>query len=821
MRISKQILAIVFTICGITTNLSALPSVAAEKITFFVPIFGEFQISVEDLAVFAEEGEITPQLAYYANRLDPKTLEQLRKILQTRIAVEPIAVYRLTNTPIGEDFLQRLGNLIYTHPERNGLFAIRAALIQASIEPEGLTPINFLRHFPTTEIQLNTDLIFSLVKEAENFFQYKDTSVEAIALQAQEEIITQRNLDLSTAPDLSQQGEYLVNKRAITFSINDIRQTNKGFTGDYQLNLDIYAPESFNEPAPLVIIAHGLGSERSEFAYLAEHLASYGYIVVVPEHIGSDGSYQQAYLQGEVSVGFSPLEFYSRPRDITHLLDELEQHPDYQQKINWTQIGILGHSLGGTTALLTSGAPLNLARLADVCTPDYFSLNISILLQCRASRLPPGEYDFQDKRIKAVAVFNPVTSSVLGIESLEQIDIPTLIMGGTMDLVAPYIDEQMHPFLWLNTSNKYLATIVNGSHSFGHLDQNDANILGVNTFLKTPRPDLGRKYLKSLSLGFFEAHIKDRPEAINYLTSGYAKKISNPELPLHLITSLRPEQLELSYGDTLPISPIQEKLVLAKPQQKRNVLAEIKQSGILKIAIRQDALPFGNYQGGQWTGYCADLATTFSDQLSQKLDVPIKVAITQSTLSTRFDLVEQGVVHLECGPNSIVSNREEIVFSDPFFVSGTRFLVNNNRELQLDPNSSLEGIKIGVSGSTTTAKFLEQKYPDANIIVFKNENTTSRGIKAVKNGDIDAFFSDGVLLTGEIDSQGWDRKNYQIIPENPLTCDYYGLILPQGDQQWQNIVNLFLRDRTADKVFDRWLINYYDQTVADLDYCQN
>ncbi|WP_186375856.1 alpha/beta hydrolase [Hyella patelloides] len=827
MRVSKLILdiaklslGIAFTSCGIVATFKPLPVTAAEKITFSLSFLGEFSLSVEDMEIFAKKGEITSEFAYYANFLDKKTLQQLRQILQTSFAVEPITVYRLTNMPMGEDFLRRLGNIIYTHPQRNGLYAIRAALILAAGEPEGLTAINFLRHFPTDEMQLNTDLIFAIVKEAESFFRYKDTSIKAIAEQAQQEINSQTRPDFANLPDLRQPGQYQVSQETLTFPIDDLRQTAVGFAGAYDLNVDIYAPKGLTSSAPLAIIAHGLGSQRSDFAYLAEHLASHGYIVAIPEHAGSSSNYQEAFLRGEVNVDVSPFEFYSRPRDITHLLDRLEQHPDYQKLINWSQIGVLGHSFGGTTALITSGAPVNLARVKDVCDSDLFTLNVSLFLQCRANNLPPGEYDLQDDRIKAVVALNPVTSSVLGIESMQQINIPTLIVGGTMDFVAPFIPEQAHPFLWLTTPDKYLATMVNGSH-FSTI--NEENIAGINDFLKGFRPDLGRDYLKALTLAFFEAHIKDSSEYQSYLTAAYAENISNPELPLHLIQSLTPEQLELAYGDTPPTSPIPEPIVAVASEQNRDILAEIKQTGTLKVAMRTDAAPFGYTDHSDLTGFCADLAVAFGDRLTQELNTstPIKVVKIPSSVLNRFELVEKETVHLECGPNSIVSDREEVVFSDPFFSSGTRFLVNQDNAINLDLDSQLEGTRLGVLEATTTKQFLQQNYPNAEIVSFESADGRSKAIQAVRDGYLDAFVSDRVLLTGEIDRQGLGRENYQAIPEQPLTCDYYGLILPQGDSQWRNTINTFLHEHAAEQVFDQWLENYYPQAISDLDYCQN
>ncbi|MEM7594334.1 MAG: transporter substrate-binding domain-containing protein, partial [Cyanobacteria bacterium P01_A01_bin.83] len=316
---------------------------------------------------------------------------------------------------------------------------------------------------------------------------------------------------------------------------------------------------------------------------------------------------------------------------------------------------------------------------------------------------------------------------------------------------------------------------------------------------------------------------RDRDQYRSYLTAGYGEKISNPELPLHLISSLSAKQLELAYGGTPPTLPIPEALVAEKPIQERNILAEISQTGMLKVAMRIDAAPFGYISDGKLAGYCSDFADALSDRLTEELDAPrpIKVETITSSISNRFELVEQEQAHLECGPNSIVSDRPGIVFSDPFFSSGTRFLVNSGEVSQLDLNSSLEGTKLGVLDASTSKKFLQQRYPDAEIVAFDRQDAKVRGIQAVKNGDIDALVSDGVLLTGAIDRRGMDQANYQVIPQNPLTCDYYGLILPQGDPQWRNTINNFIHNRASKPAFDRWLGNYYDQAIADLDYCQN
>ena len=71
------------------------------------------------------------------------------------------------------------------------------------------------------------------------------------------------------------------------------------------------------------------------------------------------------------------------------------------------------------------------------------------------------------------------------------------------------------------------------------------------------------------------------------------------------------------------------------------------------------------------------------------------------------------------------------------------------------------------------------------------------------------------------------KKNYGfqsrrgLIPEQPLTCDLYGLILPKGESKWNGLVNDFL-DRDRVKNIDKvWLGDYSERALADADYCLN
>lgn len=40
-------------------------------------------------------------------------------------------------------------------------------------------------------------------------------------------------------------------------------------------------------------------------------------------------------------------------------------------------------------------------------------------------------------------------------------------------------------------------------------------------------------------------------------------------------------------------------------------------------------------------------------------------------------------------------------------------------------------------------------------------------------------------------------NNYQIVPQFPLACDFYGLLIPKEDPQWNDLVNEFIIVQTG------------------------
>lgn len=526
----------------------------------------ERSISVDALETYAKTGEIEDDLAVYAQYADPKALAELREVLVAPIPLSAVAISQFLYTSQGEALLRRLSEVIQTETRHPGFFALRSALILAADRPGGLTLLNFLQQFPTEGIRINLASSLEIAREVEALVDDTNKATAAIVNQARLEA-TSSIPPVGRPLTLRRRGEFGVDQRPLTLQdltrlTGQLDATGNPVRKERTLEVDLYIPQAAGAratalyPAPVIVISHGLGSDRKTFAYLADYLASYGFVVAVPEHPGSNAGQIQALLSGRATEVTEPGEFIDRPLDIKFLLDQLERRsqsePWLRGRLDLNNVGIVGQSFGGYTALALAGAPLNFGLIEPSC-PDNSSYNISLLLQCRAENITRRQTNLSDPRIKAAIAINPVDSIVFGEAGLSQIQIPLMMITANADTVAPALAEQIRPFTWLTTPNKYLALIENATH-FSALDDSSSNSEPVP--LPSPvvgaEPSLAQTYVKALSVAFFKTHLTNQSDFRPYLTASYAANLSRNPLPLSLVQSFTAEQLTQALSGEAP-----------------------------------------------------------------------------------------------------------------------------------------------------------------------------------------------------------------------------------------------------------------------------
>jgi predicted dienelactone hydrolase len=527
----------------IPTLLSATPSLAAEHIYISYGVL-ERSISVNSLEIYARQGKIEDDLLAYTAYATPEQLQRLRTVLLSRADVSPVILSRFLYTSQGEALLRRLGELIQTGSRQTGFLAIRSALILAADDPEGLTPLNVLRKFPVSGIRIDVERTLAAVQQLEQLINQSNEATATIERLSAIEAASNSLQNFSRLADLRRSGQYVPDK--VTIPLEDLNR-NRSFKAD------IYFPASTTGalppmPAPLIVISHGLGSDRTTYGYLANHLASYGFAVAVIEHPGSNAEQLQALIEGRANEVNEPSEFIDRPLDIKFLLDDLaariRSNSQFRGRIDLQRVGIIGQSLGAYTALVLGGATINLPKLQQDCSPNMSSFNLSLLLQCRALKLPQPLPDLQDNRIKAIIAINPIGSSLLGETGFGTIRLPTMMVSGTADTVAPSLLEQIIPFTWLTTPNRYLLLIRRATHFSTLGDPIPGNpTVDLPPEIIGPERGLARRYLEAISVAFFKTYVANDSNYRPYLGAGYVRYISQDRLPVNLVRSLTPTDL--------------------------------------------------------------------------------------------------------------------------------------------------------------------------------------------------------------------------------------------------------------------------------------
>lgn len=534
-----------------TAVCTAAPAWGAERIyVTYGPL--EESVPVESLALFAKEGKIDSNLDGFAQYVKKAQLAEIRSALQAKAEISHVTIAQFLYTPQGEVLLKRLGRVIQTKARQPGFYAIRAALILAASDSEGLTILNVLRKFPTYGIRIDIARGLGIANELTSLINRSNQTIAGVVKLSEAQAALEPAIPPAEMLQPQLPGPYTWKKSSVTLTSPNRPRT---------FDMDIYLPQGSPQPAPVVVISHGLGSDRLSFQYLAKHLASYGFAVAVPEHPGSNAQQIQDLVTGRASQLAEPAEFVNRPLDIKDLLDYLTKlsltDPAYQGQLDLQRVGVIGQSFGGYTALALAGAGINFGQLDKDCGVENDSWNLSLLLQCRARGLERNQYNFGDPRIKAAIAVNPIVSSILGETNLSKIQIPVMLIAGSADTVAPALLEQIQPFTWLTSPNKYLVLMNNGTH-FSTIEDSPQSLFLPPPEVIGPEPVLARRYLSGLSLAFMESYLNNKSNFRPYLEPSYGLSISRDTLGLRILRSLTPQQLQqfrLSPPPRIPASP--------------------------------------------------------------------------------------------------------------------------------------------------------------------------------------------------------------------------------------------------------------------------
>ncbi|MFO0977248.1 MAG: hypothetical protein U0996_12670 [Planctomycetaceae bacterium] len=219
----------------------------------------------------------------------------------------------------------------------------------------------------------------------------------------------------------------------------------------------IYAPRA-GDKLPIIVFSHGLGGSRDGYSYLGRHWAKNGFVVIHPEHEGSDRDLLErgagaGNLKKLEQAAADPRNAINRAQDIRFVITQMIEKVQpgatdstsvLKGRLNTSKIGMAGHSFGANTTMLVSGLQSGL-------------------------RIQLAESQKDARIVAAVAMSIPVNR--VDPESLdrmyEDVRIPVLHMTGTndsspIDLHGP--ETRRLPFDHSYNSDRTLILFTDGDH---------------------------------------------------------------------------------------------------------------------------------------------------------------------------------------------------------------------------------------------------------------------------------------------------------------------------------------------------------------------
>lgn len=176
--------------------------------------------------------------------------------------------------------------------------------------------------------------------------------------------------------------------------------------GPYDMSLSINAPVK-EGIYPLVMISHGTGGSPLVYRTLAHYLASHGFIVGLPEHPFNN--------RNDNSLENTIDNLKNRPKHLKIAIDWFFSHEEFKQHLKPNALTVIGHSMGGYTALaLAGGKPTSFARESI----DGNEHEIDVV---------------SDSRIKALVLLAPATVWFRYPGALDNVTAPILMITAEKD----------------------------------------------------------------------------------------------------------------------------------------------------------------------------------------------------------------------------------------------------------------------------------------------------------------------------------------------------------------------------------------------------
>lgn len=272
------------------------------------------------------------------------------------------------------------------------------------------------------------------------------------------------------------------------------------------------------ERFPLVAFSHGNGGTRFQSIFYCEHLASHGYVVVAPDHLGNTFYGWDDALTQRSAV--------DRPLDISYVITQMLRLSRVGQEpvpgtLDPERIGMTGHSFGGFTTLVIAGAQLDMdaARAACAGGDDLACGAVDYAEELFGAGL--DWLDLSDPRVSVAIPQTPGIYDYFGDEGLSTIFTATAEMASLDDGILPYDEEAAPIYQALPGPKAFMTLNFRGHYAYSSIWDVRPFARTCDSYADCPDRDPSHEVVNTLATAFLGTYLKGEAAWAPWLDGAY------------------------------------------------------------------------------------------------------------------------------------------------------------------------------------------------------------------------------------------------------------------------------------------------------------
>jgi glutamate/aspartate transport system substrate-binding protein len=242
--------------------------------------------------------------------------------------------------------------------------------------------------------------------------------------------------------------------------------------------------------------------------------------------------------------------------------------------------------------------------------------------------------------------------------------------------------------------------------------------------------------------------------------------------------------------------------------QEIDTLEKIKATNAITIGHRDVAVPFSYLDAKrQPIGYSMDLCMRIVDAVKASLKMPrLDVKLQPVTAGSRFPLLANGTIDIECGSTTnTVERQQQVSFLVTTFVTATRFAWKKSAKFT-SVNDLKDKTVVAVAGTTNVRLMNEinnQRGLRTTIVPAKHYNDA---FDMLDKGQAAAFLSSDILIYGLIASSASPADF--AVSNDALGARPYGITVRKDDKAFKKVaddaIRALFKSGEINKIYAKW-----------------